>query len=154
MRDEQLKVQTFMEHANQPVPIHPIIPDIPTLLKRTKWLESEFKERQDAENMLIGLIQSVALNGGTLSLDDPGLQGVLVEIIDSWCDMIYFILGDAVAMGVDLKPFFDEVHASNMSKFIDGKIGPDGKYQKGPNYQPPNLLPILKAQIIAGRARS
>jgi predicted HAD superfamily Cof-like phosphohydrolase len=56
-------------------------------------------------------------------------------------------------MGVDLQPFFEEVHESNMTKFIDGRIGQDGKYLKGPNFRAPNLLPILKAQIAAAKER-
>lgn len=42
--------------------------------------------------------------------DDP------IPIIDLLCDLKYFIDGTAVAMGVDLEPFFDAIHVANMNK--------------------------------------
>jgi predicted HAD superfamily Cof-like phosphohydrolase len=51
------------------------------------------------------------------------------------------------AMGIDPRPLFDEVNASNVSKYPpvyreDGKIG------KGPNYRKPDLKPLLRAQGV------
>jgi predicted HAD superfamily Cof-like phosphohydrolase len=39
-----------------------------------------------------------------------------VEVIDGICDLIYVTVGTAVAMGIDLEPFWNEVHYANMSK--------------------------------------
>jgi len=43
---------------------------------------------------------------------------------------------------------FKAVHKSNMTKLVDGKpiISESGKYLKGPNYQAPDLLSILKGE--------
>jgi len=35
-------------------------------------------------------------------------------MIDALCDLLYVTAGAPVEMGVELGPFFDEVHASNM----------------------------------------
>lgn len=44
------------------------------------------------------------------------------EMIDALCDLIYVANGSAVSMGIDLAPFFQDVHEANMRK-----LGPDGK---------------------------
>ena len=51
-------------------------------------------------------------------------------------DIDYVNTGAAVTFGLDLEAGFNEVHASNMSKFVDGKALKDdlGKVIKGPNY--------------------
>lgn len=68
----------------------------------------------------------------------------MIGMIDALCDILYVTFGTADSMGVDLEPFFNEVQRSNMSK--EGNDS-SGKICKGPNYSPPNLLPILIEQI-------
>lgn len=60
-------------------------------------------------------------------------------------DLVYVCYQFAAAVGWDLDEALDRVHASNMSKLVDGKplIREDGKVLKGPNYQPPNLSDLL-----------
>ncbi len=41
----------------------------------------------------------------------------LVEIADALGDILYFVFGTAVSLGMDLEPIFDEIHRSNMQKF-------------------------------------
>lgn len=57
----------------------------------------------------------------------------LVEVVDGLCDLSYVTYGRAEAVGIDLQPYFELVHAANMQKeprLIDahGKRGykPDG----------------------------
>jgi predicted HAD superfamily Cof-like phosphohydrolase len=47
----------------------------------------------------------------------------------------------------------EEVHRSNLSKMVDGKVlrRDDGKVMKGPNYSPANLLPISEQLLKEGR---
>jgi predicted HAD superfamily Cof-like phosphohydrolase len=76
----------------------------------------------------------------------------LVGAIDALCDIIYVAIGAGITFGVDLSPFWDEVHRSNMSKtgasvLADGKAA--GKVIKGPNYSPPNLHRILRERYYA-----
>jgi len=56
-------------------------------------------------------------------------------------DILYVVYGTAITFGLPLDTVFNRVHASNMSKLVDGKplYRDDGKVLKGPNYQPPKL---------------
>lgn len=65
----------------------------------------------------------------------------LIEIADAIGDLLYVVLGTAVACGLDSEAIFKEIHRSNMTKFIDGQRRADGKWIKGPSYTPPNLIP-------------
>src|SRR5215204_1216500 len=49
------------------------------------------------------------------------------EMVDALCDLLYVTYGAAVALGVDLDPFFREVHRSNMTK-VGGTRRADGKW--------------------------
>ena len=70
----------------------------------------------------------------------------MVEIIDGACDAIVVILGTLVEMGIDLDPFWDEVHQTNMAK-KDGPVREDGKKLKPPGWVPPDLKRELNQQI-------
>ena len=56
-------------------------------------------------------------------------------------DLQYVLSGMAVSFNLPLEESFLRVHQSNMSKLVDGKPlkRADGKFLKGPNYQPPHL---------------
>lgn len=69
-------------------------------------------------------------------------RGDLVEAIDGMCDLLYVTFGTAVAFGVDLQPFFDEVHLSNMAK-TGGATREDGKILKPDGWQPPRIAKML-----------
>lgn len=78
-----------------------------------------------------------------------------VEIYDATIDVIYYLLGLLANAGMDIRPGFDEVHGSNMSKLdsitgepvlsrgmeLDGE--PEGKVLKGANYYRPDLHRII-----------
>ena len=73
----------------------------------------------------------------------------LLEIADALTDILYVTYGAGHAWGIDLDTCYHEVHRSNMSKLgEDGKPlhREDGKVMKGPNYSPPNLVPIILKQ--------
>lgn len=70
-------------------------------------------------------------------------DGDMVEIIDGSVDSIVVILGGLVEMGIDLDPFWDEVHRTNMAK-KDGPMRPDGKQLKPEGWTPPDLAGVLK----------
>ena len=85
--------------------------------------------------------------------DDEVKAENIVGIADAIGDMLYVVYGAAVAHGIDIYPIFEEIHKSNMTKFIDGYPRPgDGKWMKGPSYTPANLEPIITAQIARGKA--
>jgi predicted HAD superfamily Cof-like phosphohydrolase len=83
-----------------------------------------------------------------MELFDACNKGYLVESADAICDCIYILIGTAHELGIadKLSACFDEVQRSNMSKLgEDGKpiYREDGKVQKGPNYEKPNLKHII-----------
>lgn len=77
------------------------------------------------------------------------VAGDLIAAADALGDRLFVLLGDCVSYGIDIEPIFNEIVRSNMTKTIDGTFRADGKYLKGPSYQPPNLEPIIQAQIDA-----
>lgn len=73
-----------------------------------------------------------------------------IGVIDAICDLLYVTYGAASALGIDISPFFEEVHRSNMSKLgTDGKpiYREDGKVVKPPHWSPPRLGAVLAQQL-------
>lgn len=71
----------------------------------------------------------------------------VAEVVDGLCDLIYVAYGTAEAVGVDLEPYFDEVHRTNMLK--DGAVDVDGRGKKGgkpPGWTPPRIDEMLRAE--------
>ena len=64
-------------------------------------------------------------------------------------DILYVVYGTAITFGLPLDAVFNRVHASNMSKLVDGKplYRDDGKVLKGPNYQPPKLDDLFDVSV-------
>jgi predicted HAD superfamily Cof-like phosphohydrolase len=70
-------------------------------------------------------------------------RGTLEDIADGLADLIYVCCGTALEYGIPLDKVFEEVHRSNMTKLVDGTFRDDGKYLKGPSYEPPNLTEVM-----------
>jgi predicted HAD superfamily Cof-like phosphohydrolase len=68
---------------------------------------------------------------------------LMVDVIDAMCDLIVVIHNTSNAMGIDLEPFFDEVHKKNMEK-VGGPKREDGKQLKPDDWTPPDHESILK----------
>lgn len=64
-----------------------------------------------------------------------------LAMIDALCDLLYVTIGAAVQMGVELAPFFREVHEANMKK-TGGRLRADGKQLKPPDWKPPNIAAL------------
>ena len=60
-------------------------------------------------------------------------------------DLVYVCYQLAAAVGWKLDTALLRVHASNLSKLVDGKPLKrlDGKVLKGPNYKPPSLIDLV-----------
>lgn len=74
---------------------------------------------------------------------EEGYEDELKEL----ADLIYVCFQYAENMEWDLEEAMKRVHQSNLSKLgLDGKPirRRDGKIQKGPQYQPPNLSDLVK----------
>ncbi len=65
----------------------------------------------------------------------------LTRMVDALGDLLYFVYGTAVALGVDMEPVFAEIHRSNMTKEV--AQSKDAKGVKGPGYSPPDLSKVL-----------
>lgn len=73
------------------------------------------------------------------------LSNDLIGAIDGFCDLLCVTYGAAAEFGIDLAPFWDEVHRTNMAK-VGGPVRADGKRLKPPGWTPPNLAAVLRAQ--------
>jgi predicted HAD superfamily Cof-like phosphohydrolase len=69
-------------------------------------------------------------------------RGDLVEAIDGMCDLLCVVYGTASEFGIDLAPFWDEVHRTNMAK-AGGPVREDGKRLKPPGWTPPDIAGVL-----------
>ncbi len=66
----------------------------------------------------------------------------IAETVDGACDLIYVILGTMIELGIDLDPFFIEVHKTNMAKSV-GKFRNDGKILKPDGWKPPRIAEMI-----------
>ena len=125
MTKEQQQVKEFMLKAGQECPsTNKLEPSGEVKRLRVELIDEELQELADAM-----------------------FTSNRIEIADAIADLMYVVLGTAVAYGIDIEPIFQEVHRSNMSKFIDGYRRKDGKWIKGPSFTAPCLQPILDAQV-------
>lgn len=77
------------------------------------------------------------------------LRGDIVEAIDGMCDLLCVTYGTAEEFGVDLAPFWAEVHRSNMAK-AGGPVRGDGKRLKPEGWQPPDIAGVLAVVEAVG----
>lgn len=152
MHNAQAQVKEFMIKARQATPDRPTMPDFKVRLGRLKWLAEELCELATAWGIEFDLNNRGATRDNFVAWPrekppfDSQSDEALTEAYDATLDLLVFAIGNGVAMGTELEPGWQEVHRSNMSKFIDGYIRSDGKWMKGPSYSRPNLAPILAAQ--------
>jgi|TARA_B110000971_G_C19949262_1_gene472524 predicted HAD superfamily Cof-like phosphohydrolase len=69
----------------------------------------------------------------------------IVEVADGLADMVWVIMGMASTLDIPFDKVWNEVKASNMSKFVNGKVvkNSDGKIMKPEGYFRPNIGDIL-----------
>lgn len=76
---------------------------------------------------------------------DAILNGDLIKAIDGMCDLLCVVYGTAVEFGIDLAPFWDEIHRTNMAK-VGGPVRADGKQLKPPGWVAPDIAGVLARQ--------
>lgn len=79
-------------------------------------------------------------------LEDAIEANDIVAAADAIADSVYVLLGAALVWGIHLEAVFAEVHRSNMTK-TPGKLAPNGKIMKGPDYSPPDIVSALKGMV-------
>lgn len=122
-------VEAFHSAFGHPVETTPTLLDEETKALRLALIEEELDELTNA-----------------LYNDD------LVETADALGDLIYVVVGTAVASGIDLDPVLDEIQISNMSKIdVDGKVHyhPNGKVKKPEHWQAPDIAGVIEEQTRA-----
>ena len=118
----QALVRTFMKAVDQNTPTKPTLDQYPYDLRSRLILEeaNEFVTAADEHDS--------------------------VAMIDALCDILYVTYGAANAMGIDLDPFFFEVHRANMDK-LGGPMREDGKQLKPEGWKPPDIQRLLNTVI-------
>lgn len=117
------RVREFHLAFGHPVLSEPRIPGKDRVALRIELIEEELKELKDA-------------------IEDNDI----VEIADALGDLDYVVNGAALEFGINLSEVTSEIHRSNMTKLgRDGRpvYRTDGKVLKGPDYEPPDLVPVL-----------
>jgi len=147
-----------MVKAQQVTPDRPTLPEMDVRIGRLKWLAEELCELANAWGVEFDLNNRGTATENFAAWPAPKPQftdpvDAITEAYDASLDLMVFAVGNGVASGTELQPGWDEVHASNMSKFIDGYRREDGKWMKGPSYRPANLRPIIEAQLAAAKNR-
>lgn len=128
-------VRLFQKTFGHPAPDSPTPLEPQRALKRSVWTGEEIVEFLHASvggneakflELFDGLIKG--LEAAKVKQLDEGeytnksAHEILTRQGDAGVDMIYFVMGTFVEMGLDPTPLFDIVQAANM-----GKLGPDGK---------------------------
>lgn len=117
------KVAEFMKCGDQEVKTRPEFPEAIVRTLRIRLIDEEVDELLEGE-----------------------MKNDIVEVADALTDILYVVYGMGHAYGIDLDKCFNEVHRSNMSKVVGGKLvrAPNGKVLKPDTYSPPDLKSTLK----------
>lgn len=73
----------------------------------------------------------------------------LTETADATLDLIYVLLGRLVTLGIDPRPAWDAIQASNLKK-TGGETREDGKVLKPEGWTHPDIAGILAKQAPLG----
>lgn len=113
---QQNAVAAFHQAMGAPAPAQPTPLSADRAALRVRLIEEEAVEFRDAVE-----------------------RGDWHEMIDALVDLLYVTYGAAVEMGVDLEPFFEEVHRANLRKIpaADG-----GKSTKPADWSPPDIAAV------------
>ena len=175
MTKQQLNVKTFMQTFNQETPEKPTRPSQATRALRVKLLLEEVLELAEASGIQVQTLDGKPIKDAIQFSAPANAEVDLVGVADALADIDYVNQGAAVAYGLDLEPFCDEVHSSNMTKLWSRselpeaeKLGHvvtkvaedlhegdkvylvkriDGKVVKSPSYKPADLNSVLQKQI-------
>lgn len=124
--DPFVQVGAFHARFGVPQPRAPSVPDARVRALRVALIREELDELAEAT-----------------SRED------VVGVADALADLLYVTYGAAIAWGIDIRPVFTEVHATNMAK-AGGPVREDGKVLKPAGWRPPDVAGILRRQGWAG----
>lgn len=116
MKSEQQTVANWMAKFGQETPQKPTIPSFEIRKLRVKLILEEAFETVRGLGFLVEMDKDDDDNLMPTVFLDEDTGCVLSEVMDGVADSLVVQLGTAVAVGLDVKPFFDEVMRSNDSK--------------------------------------
>jgi predicted HAD superfamily Cof-like phosphohydrolase len=161
----QEAIEEFMKRADQAVASYPQLPTEAVRTLRIRIMVEELlgaisPEDLQAANENPNIYVELLVKNKSDELIASMLKGDLVGIADGIADVLYVVIGTAVAYGIDIQEVFDEVHRSNLSKTVWSEelqrytIEKDefGKGVKPPTFSPANIPPIIERQIEQGKA--
>lgn len=135
------KVKEFMEAGGQTVPDSPDQLSMEDANLRARLILEE------AIETCIALGVTPRVNGEVLRMDSIQFESEypqhIIGTIDGCCDLMYVTLGTLVSMGLPDDPFMTEVCDNNLTKVKPTVRIVNGKIQKPPGYQPPDLGKVL-----------
>jgi predicted HAD superfamily Cof-like phosphohydrolase len=134
MIDYVAKLEEFHKKYNHYTGSHAHVPPERIVELRCKLINEEMIELFNELNY--DWIQGIALSN----------KADLVEVADALGDILYVVFGTALAFGIDIDAVFTEIHRSNMTKSTE--TNNYGKTIKGPDWEPPNLKPIIFGEMI------
>jgi predicted HAD superfamily Cof-like phosphohydrolase len=76
----------------------------------------------------------------------PQVMQAWADVIDGICDVMVVVNNTSNAMGLDVEPFFDEVHKTNMVK-VGGPKNEFGKALKPEGWKPPRIREMLEGLV-------
>lgn len=144
MDRQQQMVREFMVALDQPAPKEPAeLPEQRLRLRLLLVLEEALELVQASGHGVFDT--SFHVESGIRKFDvertRASIEGDHLEQIDALVDILYVVYGMAIEMGVDLEPFFDEVHAANMRK-VGGPTDANGKRGKPTGWVPPDIAGV------------
>jgi predicted HAD superfamily Cof-like phosphohydrolase len=143
----QRDIAELMKLYDQEVREFPSIPDRVTLLLRARLIFEEAMEFVEAAGCSVPLLDKG--NGPYVVIDETATPN-LIEMADAIGDTLVVTYGAANALGVQVKPVWDEIQRSNLSKvWSDGTIHKreDGKVIKPSTYSPAAIDGVLAQQV-------
>ena len=161
----QRQVAEFMKRCDQAVAAYPQLPEDEIVTLRIRLMVEELLGKIDApvewslDAELDHRYMRLLINNKSDELIASMVAGDLVGVADGIVDVLYVVIGTAVAYGINIQEVFNEVHRSNLSKTVWSEelqrytIEKDefGKGIKPPTYSPAALAPIVARQILQGQ---
>ncbi len=153
----QRNIENLMVAMEQHIPEYPTLDGYPFELRCKLILEEalEFIESCGYSLLIPTAMGPIPLS--KLFADGKGLHFEKTgepnwpEMVDGLTDLLVVTIGSFVSMGLTFDPFWEEVHKSNMAKLgPDGKVlkRSDGKFLKPEGWQPPNIIGVLRKEIL------
>lgn len=135
-------VNQFMQAGGQPVRDTAFMPNNGEITFRMALIDEEYLELKKAIRYMYGAISRTRGNGKPVTQHECHAW---VEVNDAITDLLYVLIGFQSTLGANTEAMWDEVHGSNMSKVVKGRLvkRDDGKVLKPDSYYPPNLHQFL-----------